>query len=163
MSSRCSKSRASEKTVHMPPSHSFRESSGTSHPSAISPSTESIQHLVRDFYADVVNHPLLGPVFTSELGSRWDSHLDRMVDFWTTVMLGTRSFRGNLVQRHLQLQNVRPAHFDAWIQLWTQHTDARFDSATTSKLRRVAHDIGRQLFVSYFDVNKHPQLAGSKR
>ncbi|WP_205904713.1 group III truncated hemoglobin [Diaphorobacter sp. HDW4A] len=106
---------------------------------------------MQDFYSDVMQHPLLGPVFAKELGVRRDAHLDRMVDFWSTVMLGSRSFRGNLVQRHRQLTDVNPAHFNAWIQLWAQHTSGRFDSSTTNKLRRVAHDIGRQLFVSYFD------------
>ena len=77
-----------------------------------------------------------------------------MVDFWSTVMLGTRSFRGNLVQRHMQLQDVSPAHFNAWIQLWTQHTHERFDNNTIYKLRRVAHDIGRQLFTSYFEEQR---------
>ncbi len=112
---------------------------------------ESLTALVQDFYADVLKHPLLGPVFRKEIGANWDAHLRRMVDFWSTVMLGTRQFRGNLVHRHMQLQGVSPAHFSAWIQLWTLHTSERFDSATTYKLRRVAHDIGRQLFVSYFD------------
>ena len=116
--------------------------------------TDSLRQLVHDFYADVIAHELLGPVFQKELGSRWDTHLDRMVDFWSTVMLGTRTFRGNLVQRHMQLQDVSPAHFNAWIQLWTHHTHERFDSNTIYKLRRVAHDIGRQLFTSYFEEQR---------
>ena len=106
---------------------------------------------MRDFYGDVRKHPLLGPVFEKEIGAHWEEHLLRMVDFWSTVMLGSRKFRGNLVHRHLQLENVTPEHFKAWIQLWTKHTSDRFDTSTTNKLRRVAHDIGRQLFVSYFN------------
>ena len=116
------------------------------------PSTESLTALVHGFYADVRADPLLGPVFEEALRDRWEPHLARMVDFWSTVMLGTRTFRGNLVQRHMQLQDVSPAHFNAWIQLWTHHTHERFDSATTYKLRRVAHDIGRQLFTGYFEA-----------
>ncbi|MBF5006486.1 group III truncated hemoglobin [Diaphorobacter caeni] len=112
---------------------------------------------MQDFYADAMQHPLLGPVFAAELDSRRDAHLDRMVDFWSTVMLGTRSFRGNLVQRHMQLKGVSPAHFDAWIQLWTRHTHERFDSAATYRLRRVAHDIGRQLFTQCFAESSTPR------
>ncbi|QNP48332.1 group III truncated hemoglobin [Diaphorobacter aerolatus] len=117
---------------------------------------EDLRRLVESFYDDVYKHPLLGPVFQMELGQRRETHLSRMVDFWSTVMLGNRSFRGNLVQRHMQLKNVSPAHFDAWIQLWALHTTDRFDHATTSKLRRVAYDIGRQLFASYFDTRSSP-------
>ena len=103
------------------------------------------------FYDDVLRHPLLGPVFQRALAGHLDTHLDRMVDFWSTVMLGTKRYRGNMVSKHMQLEGVTPDHFAAWIQLWTQHTHNRFDSATTYKLRRVAHDIGRQLFEGYFD------------
>lgn len=116
---------------------------------------EAIARLVRDFYGDVLKDELLGPVFRAEIGEHWDAHLQRMVDFWCTVMLGSKCFRGNLVHRHMQLRGVTPAHFNAWIQLWTQHTQHRFDSASTYKLRRVAHDIGRQLFSSYFNGREH--------
>lgn len=118
--------------------------------SLISP--ETLAQLVQDFYADVRKDPLLGPVFEREIGDQWDAHLVRMEDFWSTVMLGTRKFRGNLVHRHMQLPDVTPEHFNAWIQLWAKHTTDRFDSHTTYKLRRVAYDIGRQLFQAYFDT-----------
>ena len=116
---------------------------------------DSIRSLVEDFYSDALAHDLLGPVFRNEIGEHWDAHVERVVDFWSTVMLGTRKFRGNLVQRHMQLRNVTPEHFNAWIKLWTHHTTDRFDSPTTYKLRRVAYDIGRQLFGAYFDVPTH--------
>ena len=133
-------------------------------PSAPAPlplNTESITRLILDFYDGVLADPLLGPVFAKEVGARWDEHLDRMVAFWSTVMLGSQQFRGNLVRRHMQLPNVTPAHFTAWMQLWHQHTEQRFDSTTTYKLRRVAHDIGRQLFVSYFEVSTRKEKSAA--
>ncbi|WP_353233316.1 group III truncated hemoglobin [Diaphorobacter ruginosibacter] len=130
------------------------ENDSGSPPEPLTP--DSIAKLVRSFYGDVLAHPLLGPVFRAEIGEHWDAHLQRMVDFWMTVMLGSKCFRGNLVHRHMQLRDVTPAHFNAWIQLWTLHTADRFDSSTTYKLRRVAHDIGRQLFASYFDKERKP-------
>ena len=78
-------------------------------PSAPAPlplNTESITRLILDFYDGVLADPLLGPVFAKEVGARWDEHLDRMVAFWSTVMLGSQQFRGNLVRRHMQLPNV---------------------------------------------------------
>ncbi|HZW21874.1 MAG TPA: group III truncated hemoglobin, partial [Noviherbaspirillum sp.] len=54
---------------------------------------DSITTLVGDFYADVRADPELGPVFDAVLAGHWEEHLDRMVDFWSTVVLHTHSFR----------------------------------------------------------------------
>ena len=58
------------------------------------PDKESITELVHAFYADVRKDDLLGPVFDKALHGQWDAHLHRLVDFWSTVLLGARSFKG---------------------------------------------------------------------
>ena len=65
---------------------------------------DSITALVHGFYADVRADPLLGPVFTQAIGAHWDAHLARMVDFWSTVALGSKRDRGNVAARHLALE-----------------------------------------------------------
>ncbi|WP_416400400.1 group III truncated hemoglobin [Alicycliphilus denitrificans] len=49
-----------------------------------------IAALVHGFYADVRADGQLGPLFDRAIGAHWDAHLARMVDFWSTVMLGAR-------------------------------------------------------------------------
>ena len=56
------------------------------------PTVESISELVHAFYADARQDALLGPVFDEALNGQWDGHLHRLVDFWSTVLLGSRSF-----------------------------------------------------------------------
>ena len=55
------------------------------------PDKESITELVHAFYADVRKDDLLGPVFDKALHGQWDAHLHRLVDFWSTVLLGTHT------------------------------------------------------------------------
>ena len=86
------------------------------------PTVESISELVHAFYADVRQDALLGPVFDEALNGQWDEHLHRLVDFWSTVLLGSRSFKGNVLGKHMQLQGITPAHFAAWVRLWNEHT-----------------------------------------
>lgn len=105
-----------------------------------------IETLVRDFYGDVRTDALLAPVFGPVIGDDWGPHLARMVDFWSTVMLGARSFRGNVFAKHMVLQGVRDEHFLRWITLWHRHTNRLFDDATALELQRTAHGIGRNLF-----------------
>lgn len=115
------------------------------------PDTDSITRLVHGFYGDVRADPLLGPVFEHALGDGdWSPHLERMVDFWSTVMLGSRRFRGNVFDKHLRLQDVTPAHFSAWMRLWSLRTERLFDAGVARELQLVAHGIGRNLFRGLF-------------
>jgi hemoglobin len=117
------------------------------------PNTESITQLVHGFYGDVRNDPLLGPVFEKALHGQWDAHLQRLVDFWSTVALGTRSFRGDVFGKHMALQGVTPAHFAAWVGLWQQHTSRLFAPEVAQDLQIAAHGIARNLFRGYFGTD----------
>ena len=114
------------------------------------PSVESITQLVHGFYGDVRRDPLLGPVFEKALHGQWDAHLQRLVDFWSTVVLGTRSFKGDVFGKHMALEGVTPAHFAAWVGLWQQHTSRLFAPEVARDLQVAAHGIARNLFRGYF-------------
>ncbi|XDF37937.1 group III truncated hemoglobin [Paracidovorax avenae] len=133
----------------MPDPHQLPPSSFPSPATQVAPAPPdygAIAALVHGFYADVRAHPLLGPVFEEALADRWEPHLARMVDFWATVALGARSYRGNVQQRHRALQGVTPAHFAAWVGLWKQHTERRFAPDVAHDLQQAAHGVARNLF-----------------
>ncbi len=110
---------------------------------------ESITRLVHRFYDDVRADDVLGPTFDAVLGGRWAAHLPRMVEFWSTVMLGTRSFTGNVFGRHMAVDGVTPLHFRRWLALWTTHTTALFEAATAREMQQVASGIARNLYRGY--------------
>lgn len=114
------------------------------------PSPDSIAQLVHGFYADVRADPLLGPVFEKALHGQWDAHLQRLVDFWSTVALGTRSFKGDVFGKHMALEGVTPAHFAVWVRLWQLHTSRLFTPEAAEQLQLAAHGIARNLFRGYF-------------
>ncbi|GKS95514.1 group III truncated hemoglobin [Acidovorax sp. SUPP2825] len=109
-----------------------------------------ITDLVHGFYADVRADVLLGPVFDAALQDRWEPHLARMVDFWSTVALGSRRYRRNVLARHGALEGVTPAHFAAWVGLWQQHTERRFAPEVAHSLQQAAHGVARALFRKCF-------------
>ena len=122
------------------------------------PTTDSITALVHGFYADVRADPLLGPVFEDALRDHWESHLARMVDFWSTVVLGSKRVRGNVFTKHMALQGVTPAHFAAWVRLWGEHTNRLFTPEVAHELQTAAHAIARNLFLGYF--GRRPTFMG---
>lgn len=115
---------------------------------------EDLALLVERFYEDVRQDDLLGPIFQRAIGEHWEPHLVRMTDFWSTVMLGTRSFRGNVYGKHVALaaaSDIKPAHFLRWITLWHRHTNLLFDTDVAAELQRTAEGIGRNLFFGFFE------------
>lgn len=113
---------------------------------------ERLATLVHGFYADVRADPLLGPVFEQALADRWEPHLERMVAFWSTVALGSKSFTGNVFGKHMALADVTPAHFAAWVRLWGEHTERLFHAEDARELQITAHGIARNLFQGYFGM-----------
>ena len=79
---------------------------------------DQIRALVLAFYARVREDATLGPVFDRQLDGRWGPHLEKMCDFWSSVLLATGRFVGNPVAAHARLSDLRPAHFDSWIELF---------------------------------------------
>ena len=125
--------------------------SATASPPTPPTQTADIRTLVHGFYAEARQDPLLGPVFERALKDRWDAHLARMVDFWSTVLLGSKSFRGDVFKKHMALRGLTPAHFAAWTRLWQQHTARCLPPALAEQAQRAAHGIACQLYTGYFD------------
>lgn len=87
------------------------------------PVTESeIAELVDNFYGKIRVDPLLGPIFAAVIGEDWGPHLEKMRRFWATVMLASRTYKGNPMIAHLNLPRLTRAHFDRWLELWRETT-----------------------------------------
>ncbi len=70
--------------------------------------------LVNEFYKKVRADELLGPIFNNEEIFHGIEHIPVMINFWESVLLGTASYRGNTMQKHLDLNKrtpLTPAHF----------------------------------------------------
>jgi hemoglobin len=110
---------------------------------------ESISTLVHEFYVGVRADPELGPVFNAAIDD-WEPHLARMVKFWSTTMLGTKSFQGNVYGKHMALPGVQPKHFQRWLALFQQTVDRLFEPAVAEEFRLVASRIAQSLQYGFF-------------
>ena len=81
-------------------------------------SEEDIRRLVHAFYARIRTHETLGPIFNARLEGRWDSHLEKMCDFWSSILRATGRYLGNPMQTHAVLPGVTTEHFDQWMILF---------------------------------------------
>lgn len=80
-----------------------------------------IERIVRGFYAKIRTDDELGPIFESVVQGNWEPHLLKMMDFWASVMLKTHRYNGRPMPKHMALSQVRPAHFDRWLELFREN------------------------------------------
>jgi len=90
-----------------------------------------IIQMVNKFYDKVKVDELLGPVF-SHLD--WPHHLPIMYDFWSSLLLGDQSYRGNPLQKHLPLP-ITPEHFNRWLALFNQTIDENFEGEKAEEVK----------------------------
>lgn len=95
-----------------------------------------VKTLVDDFYSRIRANELLGPIFKNIIGDNWERHLQRMYDFWQTILLETPAYSGSPFLKHAKLP-IAKEHFDSWIALWHQTIDDHFigEKATEAKWR----------------------------
>jgi hemoglobin len=78
----------------------------------------TIERLVRRFYENVRRDPVLGPIFDDRIAD-WEPHLQRMFEFWSSVMLMSGRYHGNPMDKHLPLP-IDAVHFDRWLALFEE-------------------------------------------
>ena len=96
-----------------------------------------IEKLVNDFYGKVQNDQLLGPVFSHV---DWAHHLPVMYDFWSSILLGDQSYRGNPLQKHLPLP-IEGKHFDRWLKLFKETVNENFAGEKAEEVKMRAESI----------------------
>ncbi|MES2077404.1 MAG: group III truncated hemoglobin [Pseudomonadota bacterium] len=110
----------------------------------------AIATLVNEFYDEVRRDAELFPLFNQAIGDNWGPHLERMVDFWSTVMLGSRNFQGNVFGKHMLLGGVQPEHFRRWLALFEATTGRLFAPEMAAEFMTVARRIGGSLQYGFF-------------
>lgn len=112
-------------------------------------SREDIERLVVKFYAKVRKDGLLGDIFNHHIASdEWPAHLSKLTDFWEGHLLRGSNFRGNPVQKHIQVdqhlkQTMNEAHFDRWLELWSETLDSLYEGELAEKAKLAAHRMGQ--------------------
>src|SRR6187549_3239258 len=98
---------------------------------------EDVKIMVDEFYDKVKSDALLGPAFSHV---DWSHHLPIMYDFWSSMLLGDQTYRGNPLQRHLHLA-VDKTHFEQWLVLFKETIDENFVGEKADEVKMRAESI----------------------
>ncbi len=101
--------------------------------------------LLEAFYRRVRQDADLGPIFAGAVDD-WPSHLMRLADFWSSVMLTTGRYKGNPMAQHIKHADslTRPL-FERWLALWQETTDAMLPAAVATTMQAKANRISESL------------------
>ena len=99
--------------------------------------------LVHSFYARVRADELLGPIFEAKV-SDWTAHLERMVDFWSSVALMTGRYHGAPVLAHTPLP-ISTTHFNRWLAIFREAAQHVCTPAGAAHVIERAERIARSL------------------
>ena len=93
-------------------------------------SETDIKLLVDNFYTKVIADPVIGFIFNEVIKLSWEKHIPVMYTFWSSILLGTASYSGNPMLKHVELNKaikLTQQHFDRWLQLWESTVNENFN------------------------------------
>jgi len=109
-----------------------------------------IGRLVRSFYSRVRRNDRLGPIFAEVIGDNWEPHLEKMTEFWSSIMLKTASYDGRPVPTHLRLKEVVPPDFAIWLGLFRETAEELCPPDLAEMFIRHAERIAQSLQFAMF-------------
>jgi hemoglobin len=111
---------------------------------------EGLKRLVSVFYARVREDESLGPIFNDAI-ENWPDHLDKLIAFWSSVMLTTGRYKGNPVAAHLKHgARISPELFQRWLALWNRTTAEVMEPVAAAALQAKAARIAESLQLALF-------------
>lgn len=116
----------------------------------------SIADMVDTFYNKVRSDQLLGPIFAGAIGDDWGPHLQKMKAFWSSVLLASRTYKGNPMIAHLKLPRLSQHHFERWLQLWTETAGDLCSEGLAAVFIQKAEMIGARLL---YTISQYHQPA----
>lgn len=117
-------------------------------PSADLCTEDEIRFLVHSFYSRVRDDAALGPIFDAHVKD-WDTHLAKMVDFWSSTLRGTARFRGTPMPKHMALPGLSADLFRRWLALFDQTTAALANAPMRERANDLARRIAESLWYGY--------------
>lgn len=116
----------------------------------VDPSVAQYRQLVEAFYERVRQDEVIGPIFNDAI-SDWPHHLDKLADFWHSVMHGSGRYQGGLMMRHfMHRDRIRPEHFERWLALWQTTTAEKMPPEMAEMLQARAARVGESIKLGLF-------------
>lgn len=116
-----------------------------------------VADLVDAFYARVRDDAVLGPVFERHVAD-WSRHLPKMIDFWSSALRGSKSYRGTPMPVHCALPGLTRPMFEHWLDLFFETARTRPNRAMAERAVGLSQRIAQSLWYGY-QLHREPDRA----
>ena len=116
----------------------------------------NIRVLVSNFYQQVRQDPLLGPIFNGTIpDAEWDTHLERLTDFWEASLISDKRFIGSPTKAHIQVDqahgsSISQMHFHRWLELWLGSIDSLYAGPIAERAKAKARQMATGQYIAIF-------------
>lgn len=105
-----------------------------------------VRRVVDDFYRKARHDSVIGPIFNRVIADEeWPAHLDKIASFWSSMLLGTGTYSGRPMPKHLAIGDLGDRHFERWLALFKETVDELCPPAVAAifvdRAERVAHSL----------------------
>lgn len=105
-----------------------------------------VRAVVDDFYRKARLDDVVGPIFNRIIpDADWPAHLDKIARFWSSMLLGTATYDGRPMPKHLAIGDLADPHFERWLNLFKETVDEKCPPAVAAlfvdRAERVAHSL----------------------
>ena len=107
-----------------------------------------VENMVHSFYADVRRDEVLGPIFNSQIHD-WDTHLAKLVDFWSSILLRTGRFTGAPMPMHAAMPGLSAELFQRWLAAFYASNARQPNQAMATQANAMAERIAQSLWMGY--------------
>lgn len=118
---------------------------------------EDISQLVHQFYDRIRLDEVLGPIFNEHIDD-WDEHLEIMVRFWSSILLGSGTYSGAPMPKHIALPDLNAGLFERWLRLFHETTLDLDNELMGQRANALAQRIARSLWLGY-QLHNSPQTS----
>ena len=109
-----------------------------------------LERVIPAFYARVRDDAEIGPLFNATIAD-WPHHLDRLVAFWSSVMLTSGRYKGQPLPAHMKHRSrISLELFDRWLALWARTSNELMQPDAAAALQEKAARIAQSLQLALF-------------
>ena len=117
---------------------------------------EDIKVWVDAFYQRAMLDPLLAPIFTEALDMNlWEKHVNRIYDFWNTILFKHPDYLGNPFSHHKDLP-IHEEHFEKWLAILEEVLFENFKGEKTEEVLVRAKRMGEMFLLKLSAIRENP-------
>lgn len=116
-----------------------------------------LEQIIERFYDNMLKDPIVGFIFTDVAKIHLQSHLPLIVDFWQDILLKSKKYHGNALQKHLELNQkiaLKPGHFTRWLYLFNAAVDQQHAGENAELMKHRAELVANSISAAITDRKK---------